>query len=76
MKEKLTDFPVPVDQAELVKLRRELHMCPELRWDLDRTAALVKRELDAAGFHHRPAGGHGCAAHHGKQSFQTLPVPE
>ena len=49
MKEKLTDFPVPVDQAELVRLRRELHMYPELRWDLDRTAALVKRELDAAG---------------------------
>ena len=24
-------------------------MYPELRWDLDRTAALVKRELDAAG---------------------------
>ena len=39
----------PVCQEELVKLRRELHMYPELRWDLDRTAALVKRELDAAG---------------------------
>ena len=40
---------VPVDQAELVRLRRELHMYPELRWDLDRTSALVRRELDAAG---------------------------
>lgn len=39
----------PIDQAELVRLRRELHMYPELRWDLDRTAALVKRELDSAG---------------------------
>ena len=26
----------PIDQAELVRLRRELHMYPELRWDLDR----------------------------------------
>ena len=39
----------PVCQGELVRLRRELHMYPELGWDLDRTAALVKRELDAAG---------------------------
>ena len=39
----------PVDQSELVRIRRELHMYPELRWDLDRTAALVRRELDAAG---------------------------
>ncbi len=39
----------PIDQQELVRIRRELHMYPELRWDLDRTAALVRRELDAAG---------------------------
>ena len=39
----------PVDQSELVRIRRELHMYPELRWDLDRTAALVRRELDVAG---------------------------
>ena len=39
----------PICQEDLVKLRRELHMHPELRWDLDRTAALVKRELDAIG---------------------------
>jgi len=39
----------PICQEELVRIRRELHMYPELRWDLDRTAALVKRELDAAG---------------------------
>ena len=44
------DFSIaPVSQQELVTLRRELHMYPELRWELDRTAALVKRELDAAG---------------------------
>ena len=46
----MTDYTIaPVCQEELVKLRRELHMYPELRWDLDRTAALVRRELDAAG---------------------------
>ena len=39
----------PIDQNELVRIRRELHMYPELGWDLERTAALVKRELDAAG---------------------------
>lgn len=39
----------PIDQEELVRIRRELHMYPELRWDLDRTAALVRRELDAIG---------------------------
>ncbi len=39
----------PVCQQELVAIRRELHMHPELRWDLDRTAALVCRELDSIG---------------------------
>ena len=39
----------PIEQSELVRIRRELHMYPELRWDLERTAALVRRELDAAG---------------------------
>ena len=39
----------PVCQDELVAIRRELHMHPELRWDLDRTAALVRRELDGIG---------------------------
>lgn len=39
----------PIRQEELVRIRRELHMHPELKWDLPLTAALVKRELDAAG---------------------------
>ena len=38
-----------IDNEYLVKLRREIHMYPELRWELTRTSALVRRELDAAG---------------------------
>ncbi len=40
---------VNIDNEYLVSLRRELHMYPELRWELPRTAALVKRELDKMG---------------------------
>jgi len=40
---------IHVDNDYLVALRRELHMYPELRWELPRTAALVKRELDSIG---------------------------
>ena len=45
----MVSMDYPVSQEELVALRRELHMYPELRWDLDRTSALVRRELDSAG---------------------------
>ena len=38
-----------VDQDMLVRIRRELHTHPELGWELDRTAALVLRELDGIG---------------------------
>ena len=38
-----------VDRELLIRVRRELHMYPELGWDLDRTAALVRRELDKIG---------------------------
>lgn len=38
-----------VDQDMLVRVRRELHMHPEMGWDLDRTTALVRRELDKIG---------------------------
>ena len=40
---------IPVNQAELVEIRRELHMHPELRWELQRTSALVRRKLDELG---------------------------
>ncbi|MBO4886424.1 MAG: amidohydrolase [Clostridia bacterium] len=39
----------PIDQQDLVRIRRQLHMYPELRWELPRTAALVREELDRAG---------------------------
>jgi metal-dependent amidase/aminoacylase/carboxypeptidase family protein len=39
----------PINQEELVRIRRQLHMYPELRWDLPMTAALVKEELTKAG---------------------------
>lgn len=40
---------LPIDQEELVRIRRQLHMYPELRWDLPLTAALVKEELGKTG---------------------------
>ena len=40
---------ITVNQEELVRIRRQLHMHPELRWDLPMTAALVKDELTKAG---------------------------
>ncbi|HIQ63436.1 MAG TPA: amidohydrolase, partial [Candidatus Avichristensenella intestinipullorum] len=40
---------IAVDQQELVRIRRELHMYPELGLELPKTSGLVRRELDAAG---------------------------
>ena len=40
---------VPVDQPMMVRVRRQLHMYPELGYDLPLTTALVKAELDAIG---------------------------
>ena len=40
---------VPICQEELVRIRRQLHMYPERGWELEKTAALVKEELDKAG---------------------------
>ncbi len=39
----------PLDQAELVRIRRQIHMYPELKWDLPMTHALVCAELDRIG---------------------------
>ena len=37
------------DSAYILAMRRELHCWPELGYDLPRTTALVKRELDRMG---------------------------
>ena len=38
-----------VDQEMMVRLRRELHMYPELGWELTKTSALVRKTLDEIG---------------------------
>lgn len=45
----MENIQVPIDQEELVRIRRRLHMYPELKWDLPMTTALVKEELERAG---------------------------
>ncbi|MDD5919143.1 MAG: amidohydrolase [bacterium] len=37
------------DQEMMVRIRRHLHMYPELTWELTRTSQLVRDELDAIG---------------------------
>ncbi len=37
------------DQEAMVRIRRQLHMYPELKWDLPKTSALVRGELDKSG---------------------------
>ena len=44
---KADDFFRGGDEEHLISLRRELHMYPEIDFDLPRTVALVKRELSA-----------------------------
>lgn len=39
-----------IDYAQYTReLRHELHQCPEIGFDLPRTTAIVRRELDAMG---------------------------
>ena len=38
-----------IDNDYLVKIRREIHMYPEVDYDLPKTVALVKRELESMG---------------------------
>ncbi|MBQ4193242.1 MAG: amidohydrolase [Clostridia bacterium] len=39
----------PIDEEDLVRIRRTLHEYPELGWELQKTSALVREELDKAG---------------------------
>ena len=38
-----------IDESYIIRIRREIHQCPELGFDLDNTVSIVKRELDAIG---------------------------
>ena len=38
-----------VDKDYILSLRRELHMYPELEFELPKTLALIRRELDTMG---------------------------
>ena len=40
---------IKIDNDYIVKIRREIHMYPEVDYDLPKTVALVKRELDEFG---------------------------
>ena len=48
--------------ARLVALRRRLHQCPELDFDLEETAGIVKERLDALGMKTRTLARTGLAA--------------
>ena len=41
----------------VIRLRRELHLVPELMWTEVKTSAIVKRELDAMGIAHAADSG-------------------
>ncbi len=40
---------INIDKDYIIKLRREIHMYPEVDYDLPKTVALVKRELESMG---------------------------
>lgn len=40
---------INIDEEYIIRLRREIHMYPEVDYDLPKTVALVKRELDSIG---------------------------
>lgn len=48
-----------IDNEYIIKLRREIHMYPEVDYDLPKTVALVKRELESMGIHYTEKYGKG-----------------
>ena len=50
---------IKIDNEYIIKLRREIHMYPEVDYDLPKTIALVKRELDAMGIPYTEKYGQG-----------------
>lgn len=45
----MTAKDIPLDLEWMTAIRHELHMYPELGWDLPKTSALVRRELEGMG---------------------------
>lgn len=46
-----------VDKQYIIKVRRELHRVPEVGYDLDKTLAIIRRELEAIGLPYTEAYG-------------------
>ena len=38
-----------IDRDYIIRIRRELHQVPEIGFELPRTLAIIRRELDAMG---------------------------
>lgn len=53
---------INVDKEYIIKLRREIHMYPEVDYDLPKTVALVKRELEGMGIPYTEKYGKGSVA--------------
>ena len=53
---------INVDKDYIIKLRREIHMYPEVDYDLPKTVALVKRELEGMGIPYTEKYGKGSIA--------------
>ncbi|MBQ2756917.1 MAG: amidohydrolase [Clostridia bacterium] len=45
----MNSLPVTIDKDYILSLRHELHMYPELAFDLPKTTALIRRELESLG---------------------------
>ncbi len=50
---------LPIDTTYVTRIRRELHSVPELEFDLPKTIAIVKRELEVLGIPHTEQYGKG-----------------
>lgn len=49
-----------VDKEYIIRIRRELHQIPEIGFELDKTLAVIRRELDAIGLPYTEEYGKSC----------------
>ena len=49
-----------IDKNYIIQLYRELHQVPEIGFDLPKTLAIVRRELNALGIGYTEEFGHSC----------------